>query len=201
MACNGFNHPKDCKCNFRGGHRNSRPPTWRGWRQRAVRRYFSGPNAFCPECRAHIFFVPGPKGGGAFFDQFGPPWPKHACTNRSKPYSPYGRSGKPKLRNRRSEFEQNGWTPFFVRNVEFLGVGTIIHGVALDDPMVFHFGIRSLALSLDRNRPIYFRTRKNALGIVELNYFPLEAPTACTTLCIDDCRNEFDFLLNNSART
>lgn len=178
MACNGFNHPKDCKCNFRGGHPNSRPPVWRGWRPRSARRYISGANASCPECRAAVFYVPGPKGGGAYYDSFGPPWPKHACTNKPKPYSPYGRTGKPKLTNRRSEFERDKWLPFFIRNIERLAIGAIIHGVALDNPTVLHFGSPQTEITPDRERPIYFRLVSGRSPDVELNFFPQDGQEA-----------------------
>jgi hypothetical protein len=198
MACNGFNHSKDCNCNFRGGHPNSRPPRWRGWSVRAVRRFVSGPNATCPECRAAVFYVPGPRGGGAYFDSCGPPWPKHACTNQPKPYSPYGRSGKPKLRNRRSEFERDGWLPFLIRNIERLAVGTIIHGVALDDPVVLHLGSLETEIDIDQQRPIYFRSRKTIAGEVELNFFQFNSSSPTSEFFFNDCRTEMELLLRRT---
>lgn len=198
MACNGYNHPKNCKCDFRGGHANSRPPVWRGWRLRSAKRYFSGPNARCPECRAPVFYVPGPKGGGTYFDQFGPPWPKHACTNKPKPYSPYGPSGKPKLRNRRSKFERDGWLPFFIRHIELLAAGTIIHGVAIDDPTILHFGSGDLEIAPDKERPIYFRKLKDQTGIIELNFFALGSAEATSKHLFDDCRNDLDLILKQT---
>lgn len=195
MACNGYNHHKDCKCNFRGGHPNTRPPAWRGWKRSSARRYSSGPNATCPECRTPVYWVPGPHGGGAYYNSFGPPWPKHPCTNRPKSYSPYGRSGKPILRNRRSEFERSGWLPFFIRNIERLAVGTILHGVALDDPTVLHFGSLTLDINPDKERPIYFRPMKSKAGVIELNFFPLEGSEPVSNRLFDDCRNELDLLL------
>lgn len=200
MACNGYNHPKDCKCNFRGGHPKSRPPTWRGWKPRAARRYFSGPNATCPECRIPVYYVPGPKGGGAYYDHFGPPWPKHACTNKPKPYSPYGPSGKPKLRNKRSEFERDRWLPFFIRNIERLASGTIIHGVALDDPTVLHFGTIELNIAPDTERPIYFRASKTTDGCIELNYFASSESESVTSILFDDCRTDLDLILRQPTK-
>jgi hypothetical protein len=198
MTCNGFNHPKDCKCHFRGGHANSRPPIWRGWRPHSAKRYFSGPNARCPECRALVFYVPGPRGGGTYFDQFGPPWPKHACTNKPKPYSPYGPSGKPKLRNRRSEFERDGWLPFFIRHIERLASGTIIHGVAIDDPSVLHFGSSDPEIAPDKERPIYFRKLKGEPSIVELNFFGAGLEESISKHLFDDCRNDLDLILKRN---
>jgi hypothetical protein len=199
MACNGYNHSKSCKCNFRGGHLGTRPPTWRGWSVRSARWYFSGPNAKCPECRAPVFYVPGPRGGGTYFDRFGPPWPKHACTNKPKLYSPYGSSDKPKLRNRRSEFERDRWLPFFIRNIERLAAGTIIHGVALDDPTVLHFGSLNPDIAPDQERPIYFRAMEDQIGLVELNFFPLGLNESVSASLFNDCRSDIELHLQRTS--
>ena len=193
-TCNGRNHPPGCQCEFRGGHAGTRPPVWRGWRASAVRRYISGPNAVCPECHATVYFVPGPHGGGTYFDCFGPPWTKHPCTDSRRVYSPFNNRGMPKLRNRRSEFERDGWTPLFVRNVEALAVGTIIHGVAMNNPAVLHFGFLEY-LSPDTRRPIFFRTRDGREPRIELNFFPNGLSEPCSLRGFDDSRNEIDLLL------
>ena len=200
MACNGHNHPKDCRCNFRGGHPNSRPPSFPGWNRRTAKRLISRPNAICPECRTSVYYVRGPHGGGAYFDCFGPPWTKHPCTNRSQPYSPYGRTGKPKLRNRRSEFERDGWLPFLIRNIEKWGAGTIIHGVALDDPTVLHFATTNSDLEIDRERPCYFRAKAPDAGRVEFNYFPERTHEPVSVSLHDDCKYPFDLLLKIGQR-
>lgn len=195
MGCNGFNHPKNCKCNFRGGHPRARPPTWNGWKRKTAGRYVSKPYATCPVCHADVYYVRGKHGGGAYFDLFGPPWPKHACTDKSRHYSPYGRSGKPKLRNVRSEFERDGWLPFFIRNIELLAMGTIIHGVAIDNPTVMHFGTNELHLSIDTELPIYFRPSKEEADIIELNFFPSDAEKPVTHRLFNDCFNEVELAL------
>lgn len=194
MACNGHNHPKGCTCNFRGGHPNSQPPAWRGWGRSAARHYVSGPNASCPECKAPVYFIPGPKGGGTFFDCIGPPWTKHPCTNNPKPYSPFNKKGLPKLRNRHSEFERDGWLPFVIRNIEQLAVGTIVHGVALDNPTVLHFGFLE-AIKPDKHRPIFFRYEKSDKSRIEFNCFAPTSSEAKTLVGFDDCRADFDLLI------
>lgn len=40
------------------------------------------PNARCPVCQAHVFFYANKFGSRVFFDNLGPPWPKHPCTNK-----------------------------------------------------------------------------------------------------------------------
>ena len=39
------------------------------------------PNARCPECGALVFFYQNSAGSRVFFDDLGPPWPKHPCTD------------------------------------------------------------------------------------------------------------------------
>ena len=43
---------------------------------------FVSPNATCPVCKASVFFYSNANGSRVFFDQLGPPWPKHPCTDR-----------------------------------------------------------------------------------------------------------------------
>jgi hypothetical protein len=39
------------------------------------------PNAVCPVCGAHVYFYSNEYGSRVFFDEVGPPWPKHPCTD------------------------------------------------------------------------------------------------------------------------
>lgn len=108
--CNANNHPPDCTCGFGGdghlgrssGHGLSTilrpikntPPT--GPSTNPIRllrklnidkwRYDSyvNPNAICPVCGASVYFYQSPYGGRVFFDDLGPPWPKHPCTDNGQ---------------------------------------------------------------------------------------------------------------------
>jgi hypothetical protein len=44
---------------------------------------FVNPNAECPVCGAAVFFYQNAAGSRVFFDELGPPWPKHPCTDNS----------------------------------------------------------------------------------------------------------------------
>src|SRR6185436_1907844 len=44
---------------------------------------YVNPNARCPVCGADVYFYQSPYGGRVFFDELGPPWPKHPCTDSS----------------------------------------------------------------------------------------------------------------------
>ncbi|MCC6925118.1 YXWGXW repeat-containing protein [Novosphingobium sp.] len=43
------------------------------------------PNANCPVCGARVFFYQNDFGSRVFFDDLGPPWPKHPCTDNAYP--------------------------------------------------------------------------------------------------------------------
>lgn len=195
MACNGRNHPSDCQCSFRGGHPRSRQPSRSAWSLTHFRRHFSRPNTLCKVCGRPIYYVPGPKGGGAYYNEMGPPWKKHRCMKWRKPYSPFNEKGQPKLRNRRSTFERHGWIPLFIRKVEAVMHGTIVDAVAFDDPTVLHFGVLS-EINPNRKRPIYFRRR--AADLVEINFFPADDEGHVSVKGFAECSTELDLYLKRN---
>lgn len=55
--------------------------------ERASRGYsscFVNPNAICPVCKATVFYYQNDRGSRVFFDDLGPPWPKHGCTDNPR---------------------------------------------------------------------------------------------------------------------
>lgn len=46
------------------------------------------PNADCPVCGEPVFFYQNENGSKVYFDELGPPWPKHPCTDNTKYSSP-----------------------------------------------------------------------------------------------------------------
>ncbi len=40
------------------------------------------PNASCPVCGAAVYFYANEYGSRVYFDELGPPWPKHPCTSQ-----------------------------------------------------------------------------------------------------------------------
>jgi hypothetical protein len=65
---------------------------------RSISGCFVNPNARCPECGAAVFFYANQHGSRVFFDDLGPPWPKHPCTDNPREPAP-PRAG-PTLRTR-----------------------------------------------------------------------------------------------------
>jgi hypothetical protein len=85
--------------------------------------------------------------------------------------------------------------PFFIRNVESLVSGVIIHGVAMDSPTVLHFGSLDSEAIPDKERPIYFRYRDTNPKMIEINFFGIHSTEPTTEIMFNDCRSHFDLLL------
>jgi hypothetical protein len=67
-----------------------------------------------------VFFYQSSDGGRVFFDDLGPPWPKHPCTdNRSIPrkIAPSAFLGKRTDIARSYKWQLDGWKPFFISSV------------------------------------------------------------------------------------
>lgn len=121
--CNAKNHPPGCVCGFGGpGHagRRSRqvatdyspfvPPI------RPQFESYTSPNAKCPVCGVAVFFYQSSDGGRVFFDELGPPWPKHHCTdNESVPKRLY--SYEAASASHTPSCMGQGWDPLFILRV------------------------------------------------------------------------------------
>lgn len=84
MSCNAHNHPPDCKCGWGGtyyGYGATVPATYLTEMNRLWANEKHLRNANCPACGAAVYFYEASDGGRAFFDEIGPPWPKHPCTD------------------------------------------------------------------------------------------------------------------------
>lgn len=94
--CNANNHPPGCSCGWGGvwygGNAdggswlfNKEPRPRMLGRQRGTYDNPSAsltiPNSKCPCCGESVFYYQSPYGGRVFFDDLGPPWPKHPCTS------------------------------------------------------------------------------------------------------------------------
>lgn len=125
MSCNAWNHSADCTCGW-GGDTGGRgftatavrriaAPDGRIWSRPLTYESFTVPNARCPVCGDDVFFYQSPTGGRVFFDELGPPWPKHPCTDRQPGPSQLGPilpPLQPRSRPVPERSEKEGWHPF-----------------------------------------------------------------------------------------
>lgn len=124
MSCNAWNHSSNCSCGWGGDGHLGRGTlftdlvrtniTFRTCRE--LQQGFTNPNSKCPVCKCHVFFFSSPFGGRVFFDELGPPWTKHPCTDTGRPVTalPIKISLPSELV---VEFEKNGWVPFMCQDI------------------------------------------------------------------------------------
>ncbi len=193
MACNGFNHRPGCSCNFKGGHPIANASSGTVLSRRTFSARVDDARRICPDCRKVVYFFKFRSGGSGAFDTFGPPWLRHPCRATGESYSPFSRSGRPKLRNRRSEYERDGWIPIDIRNVEEFPKMVIIHGNVLDRPEVIHIGLDG-AWSVDQEMPTYIRYECD--GRIKVSFFAMNSESFVDLYGILDCLNPMDVILN-----
>jgi hypothetical protein len=95
----GFNHYPNCTCGWCVNNGRSRID--RGQLLNDLRRQdavsflkrnsansiagcYINPNARCPVCGTAVFFYANQLGSKVYFDDLGPPWPKHPCTDNQR---------------------------------------------------------------------------------------------------------------------
>ncbi|MCG7932633.1 MAG: hypothetical protein N0E44_21680 [Candidatus Thiodiazotropha lotti] len=66
-----------------------------------------------------MFFYQSPNGGRVFFDELGPPWPKHPCTDNSSIPKQIGYNSSRSIQapSKKYSWQMNGWSPFFITTV------------------------------------------------------------------------------------
>lgn len=81
MGCNAWNHPAGCDCGWGGDTGGSEAVGGISASQVVSDGLteFVRPNATCPLCGAQVFYYESSDGGKVWFDELGPPWPKHPC--------------------------------------------------------------------------------------------------------------------------
>ncbi len=128
---------------------------------------YVNPNARCPVCGAPVFFYANASGSRVYFDDLGPPWPKHPCTDhpRHKPRPSTEAITAPTRRARGQVIEllsaartaglsrnkvfgrrrPEEWTLVVVQSVERRGEENKVEGEFLDSDTAeqFHFTCRS----------------------------------------------------------
>ncbi len=180
----GHNHYLDCGCNWccsTGGVRIKRADLQSSMSQRDAERVFQRysashgrsacfviPNAQCPVCHASVFYYQNAFGSRVFFDELGPTWLKHPCTDNSN--HPGRRasvlSDRPALRKRGARMElveaatslriYSGarssplgyavdWQLLHVRSVRRRGMSLLVEAqlIEMADDAIVHFSLVS----------------------------------------------------------
>lgn len=154
--CNAANHPPGCRCGWGGdGHLGRKPEHGGGslWPPVELHwssyRSFVNPNARCPRCGADVFYYQSPDGGRVFFDEMGPPWPKHACTD--------SRGVRTSLPSTDPRWKGAGWAPLLDLSVtSFNSDLLLIRALLADCPLDLYVGKPSLGI-IDDPRGVFSR--------------------------------------------
>lgn len=81
----GHNHYSSCTCGWclkrKGLSRAIQPKPWQ--HPLVTLDQVTIPNAKCPVCGDSVYFYWNYLGSRVYFDDLGPPWPKHPCTDNS----------------------------------------------------------------------------------------------------------------------
>jgi hypothetical protein len=153
--CNAWNHSPGCTCGWGGiGHMGRRGPG--GYTQisgnanvywsvppiRATYESYVTPNASCPVCGASVFFYQSPYGGRVFFDELGPPWPKHPCTDNTQAVPEPKCISNPDasiLSQRVYHWQVNGWLPYIISTVRQIDKYVLeINGTCVDRAILLY---------------------------------------------------------------
>lgn len=113
--CNAWNHEPGCSCGFGGAYYGNTVSMADAGGLASYESYVN-PFARCPVCRAPVFFYQATNGGRVFFDELGPPWPKHPCTDRTVTRCdiPIDRSLRRPPDAASPAWQREGWFPFFL---------------------------------------------------------------------------------------
>lgn len=132
--CNAWNHSPSCSCGWGGvGHLGRRTLFSSIIRSNVVfKTYrdlwlgFTNPNAKCPVCGASVYFYVSPNGGRVFFDELGPPWPKHPCTDHGRPVVRLTPSVFLREEINTTHFK-DGWIPYLCQDIQPIRGGKTIY--------------------------------------------------------------------------
>lgn len=169
MGCNAHNHRPGCDCGWGG--------VFYGLGLRDGANYWSkaesytNPNARCPRCSALVYFYRSPDGGGVYFDDLGPPWPKHPCMDSS------GRSLKverPRTQRATPMWAAAGWHPLLCESMDVYkqDVKIIILTTGSGEDQRQLFAKRPNA-TIDARSPILWRRKGESKGHYELSTLDL----------------------------
>lgn len=126
--CNAWNHSLDCSCGWGGdGHagRKSMDHTLFLYSAKPIYKTYSEffvsctiPNAKCPVCGEPVFFYRSPSNGRVFFNELGPPWPKHPCTiSPYKAIAPNASVNAESIDISLQYYVNSEWKPFLVEGL------------------------------------------------------------------------------------
>ena len=170
--CNAWNHSSYCTCGWGGAGHLGRPArnvhaNHAMWPSgippiNGSISSITVPNAQCPVCGELVFYYCNEYGSSVFFDELGPPWPKHPCTNRAAIAQPLAPSvGAVASYSRVPHWSREGWHL------------AVVGHVASIDNHVCEVSVRDKASGADQ---LMYATTRQARGAIDIiGAFPKHA--------------------------
>jgi len=190
VTCNGLHHAKNCQCGWGGytGNRNRNPIypcislrevdgfTW-NLNRNPTYESFINPNARCNVCHAPVYFYQSPYGGRVFFDDLGPPWPKHPCGDSARTRQALMRSAvlAPKnaiTTNKRMPLPPEAWRPLLIDQVVSCGDTDTIN-ILTKDPEVTKFV--SIPKGWIGDTPVFWRRCPRDSNMIDISCFRISS--------------------------
>ena len=176
MSSRGHNHPGCCACGFcqpRGLAKESQVATDL-ISVVGTRHSYTIP-IVCPICGDAVFLYQSEHGGRVFFDELGPPWPKHFCTDQARTVQPTASVATDQsLPTRRYSWQEAGWLPVTDVIVESAGSDHIrLRGKHNSQLLTIYIPVTMVAAGTDpvaeiANSPIH--ARRTVDGAFELAF-------------------------------
>ena len=158
--------------------------------RRATYATFVNPNARCPECRAQVFFYQSENGGRVFFDELGPPWPKHECTSRVFPRAvDLGDAVELKL----YAWQNAGWSPLLSSSLASITPTLMrLSGYIADEYETFYVPKAALPRGFDQRKSSrsLCHVRKILEGVFEVAWLTADAASLAATAYGSDIEAE-----------
>ena len=172
MTCNGNNHRPGCDCGWGGVFHGLGLGTNGNYWGRADS--YTNPNARCPRCSARVYFYRSPDGGTVYFDDLGPPWPKHPCMDTGRQSLPPGRTRQAMEKH---SWKIAGWHPMQCNNIvtikDDVNIIALITGEGRDSRQLF---AKKPTATISHHSPILWRRFEGQRGHYEISTLDLSDP-------------------------
>lgn len=105
---------------------------------------FTNPNATCPVCGAEVYYYEHPNGARVYFDELGPPWLKHPCTD--SPSFKIPRKKKAQPTKSALTWQDSKWSPLIIDKTVLIEEGRGVRVQASSSTMTVRFELNSILL-------------------------------------------------------
>lgn len=168
MPCNAHGHSPLCECGWGGVKYDPWKPKLNVDWSKAVSHTI--PNARCPICSVKVFFYRSPEGGAVFFDDLGPPWPKHPCTS-SEVRRQADNVVRERNKKKSGKNKKRTWWPYPCGKVESLPNGEGVCLCGIDEKRLY---VATRVSNIAAHTPVWVRPFNGVPGKYHVSTFRLK---------------------------